>query len=284
MTDHTGSTTGDRAGAGPADIAELGLVATVLADVARPVTLRHFRSARLNAEDKGGPDRPFDPVTVADRDAETAMRTALARLRPDDGIEGEEFPAVASTTGLIWSLDPIDGTRAYLAGAPMWGTLVAVGDRDGPLLGLIDQPWIGERFFGAPGEAWVEGPHGRRDMATRATGDLSQAILLTTFPEVGTPAERAAFDALSRAVRLTRYGLDCYGYGLVAAGHCDLVVEAGLRPWDIQAPMAVIAAAGGVVTDWRGGPAHRGGRVVAAANPTLHAAALAILERAIPSE
>ncbi|MGB3754376.1 MAG: inositol monophosphatase family protein, partial [Parerythrobacter sp.] len=157
MTDHTGSTTGDRAGAGPADIAELGLVATVLADVARPVTLRHFRSARLNAEDKGGPDRPFDPVTVADRDAETAMRTALARLRPDDGIEGEEFPAVASTTGLIWSLDPIDGTRAYLAGAPTWGTLVAVGDRDGPLLGLIDQPWIGERFFGAPGEAWVEG-------------------------------------------------------------------------------------------------------------------------------
>lgn len=256
----------------------LAETANALADAARAATLRHFRAEGLMADNKaaGG----FDPVTVADREAEAAMRAVLARMRPDDGIVGEEFDATPGTSGLTWVLDPVDGTRAYLAGTPTWGVLIAVGDDAGPVLGLIDQPYIGERFFGGFGAAVLTGPQGRRTLATRAPRPLSEAILFTTFPEVGTPADRSAFEALSRQVRLTRYGLDCYAYGLVAAGQIDLVVEAGLQAYDIQAPLAVIEAAGGIVTDWRGGPAHLGGRVIAAANAGVHDAALAILSQA----
>lgn len=258
----------------PSLIGELADVAEALADAARPATLQHFRSG-VTADNKDAAG--FDPVTEGDRAAERAMRDILASRRAEDGILGEEFGFAAGTTGLTWVLDPIDGTRAYLAGTPSWGVLVAVSDETGPILGLIDQPYIGERFFGGPHGAWMHGPTGRRAMRTSATASLGDAILFTTFPEIGTARERRAFEALSRGVRLTRYGLDCYAYGLLAAGHVDLVVEAGLEAYDIQGPMAVVQGAGGVVTDWRGGSAAQGGRVVAAANPDLHAAALAIL-------
>jgi myo-inositol-1(or 4)-monophosphatase len=157
--------------------------------------------------------------------------------------------------------------------------LIAVADATGPVYGLIDQPYIGERFEGGFGHAAMTGPQGARALATRGDRPLSEAILFTTFPEVGTAAEGAAFAELSRHVRLTRYGLDCYAYALVAAGQIDLVVEAGLHPYDIHAPIAVIEAAGGIVTDWQGRPAHGGGRVVAAAGRAQHAAALGILSR-----
>lgn len=247
-----------------------------LADSARAAILPHFRSTALCADNKhahGG----FDPVTEADRAAERAMRAVLAKERPHDGILGEEYGPSAGTSGLTWVLDPVDGTRAFLSGAPTWGVLIAVADACGPLYGLIDQPYIGERFEGGFGHAAMTGPQGARPLATRGDRALCEAILFTTFPEVGTPAEGAAFAALARQVRLTRYGLDCYAYALVAAGQIDLVVEAGLQPYDIQAPIAVIEAAGGIVTDWRGGPAHQGGRVVAAAGREQHAAALDIL-------
>lgn len=258
-------------------LAELAEVAEALADAARPETLRHFRAegAVDNKLEAG-----FDPVTEGDRAAERAMRAVLAERRPDDAVLGEEYGRTGGSSGLTWVLDPIDGTRAYLSGAPSWGVLVAVADATGPILGLIDQPYIGERFFGGPAGAWVSGPAGRRVARTRGTARLGEAILFTTFPEIGTVEEGAAFRALASNVRLTRYGLDCYAYGLLAAGHVDLVVEAGLQPYDIQGPMAVVQAAGGIVTDWRGGPAHEGGRVIAAANATLHEAALAILGRA----
>lgn len=256
-------------------LTELARIAHRMADAARPETLRHFRAPDLAADNKQ--DAGFDPVTEGDRAAERAMRDILAEERPRDGIDGEEYGTTAGRSGLRWVLDPIDGTRAYLAGAPTWGTLIGVGGDDGPVLGIIDQPHIGERFFGAPGTAWLDGPHGRHALAPRATHHLSGAILFTTFPEVGSKAEGAAFHTLSRHCRLTRYGIDCYAYGLLAAGHCDLVVEAGLHSYDIWGPMAVIQAAGGIVTDWRGGPAHRGGRVVAAANAALHEEALAHL-------
>jgi histidinol phosphatase-like enzyme (inositol monophosphatase family) len=252
--------------------------ALAMADAARAAILPHFRNSDLSTENKHAAG--FDPVTVADRAAETAMRAILADRRPEDGILGEEFGTQVGTSGLTWVLDPIDGTRGFISGTPTWGVLIAVGSTDGPFLGIIDQPYIGERFIGGLGLAHVEGPMGRHDLRTRAPRDLDRAILFTTFPEVGTRAEGAAFRALSRQVRLTRYGTDCYAYALVAAGQIDLVVEAGLNAYDVQAPIAVIEAAGGIVTDWQGGPVHDGGQVLAAANAEIHAKALKLLQSA----
>lgn len=249
--------------------------ANAVADAARAAILPHFRVRDLDTENKD-PDA-FDPVTVADREAEAAMRAVLAELRPEDGIIGEEFGATAGRSGLTWVLDPIDGTRGFLSGTPTWGVLVAVGGEQGPVLGLIDQPYIGERFIGGLGLAQLDGPSGRRELRTRPARPLDRAVLYTTFPEIGSAAEARAFGALSQQMRLTRYGLDCYAYALVAAGQIDLVAECGLHSYDVQAPIAVIEAAGGVVTDWRGAPVHQGGQVLAAANLQIHAEALKIL-------
>ncbi|WP_284164249.1 inositol monophosphatase family protein [Frigidibacter sp. SD6-1] len=257
---------------------ELVGAAHALADAAREETLAWFRTPDLSAENKLASG--FDPVTHADRASEARMRAILADLRPEDAILGEEFDAKPGTSGLTWVLDPIDGTRAFLSGAPTWGVLIAVDGGTGPILGMIDQPHIGERFVGGLGWAELSGPRGVSPLRTRAARPLGEAILFSTFPEVGSEAERTAFHRLAGMVRLTRYGTDCYAYGLVAAGQIDLVVEAGLQTYDIQAPIAVIEAAGGIVTDWRGGPAHHGGRVLAAANRAIHAEALAILREA----
>ncbi|MCF6232665.1 MAG: histidinol-phosphatase [Rhodobacteraceae bacterium] len=251
-------------------------IAHLMADAARLAILPYFRTSGLKAENKL--TSGYDPVTVADREAETAMRDILQRLRPDDGIWGEEFGQVAGTSGRTWVLDPIDGTRGFVSGTPTWGVLIALSDADGPFLGMIDQPYIGERFVGAPGVAEMTGPQGKAALATRATTSLDQAILYSTFPEVGTKADRAGFEAVSAQALLTRYGMDCYAYALVAAGQIDLVIEATLNAYDVQGPIAVVQAAGGIVTDWRGGPAHQGGRILAAANAQIHAAALEILQ------
>lgn len=253
---------------------ELMAAAYALADLARPQTLKHFRAA-IVAENKAA--HGFDPVTEADRAAEAAMRSHLEVVRPGDAILGEEFGATPGTTGLTWVLDPIDGTRGYISGTPTWGVLISVANADGPLFGIIDQPFIGERFVGGFGIAETTGPMGTRPLKTRGPRALAEAQILTTFPEVGTKSEGAAFHAVSSRARLTRYGMDCYGYALLAAGQVDLVIEAGLQSYDVHAPIAVVTAAGGIVTDWQGGPAHGGGRVLAAANPQIHAEALAIL-------
>lgn len=259
----------------PSDHAALWRVAHALADAARPITLRHFRSPDLAAENKlaGG----FDPVTVADHAAEDAIRALLAEARPQDGILGEERGHQPGSSGLTWVIDPIDGTRGFLSGTPTWGVLVALSDASGPVLGIIDQPYIGERFWGGLGQAFVEGPTGRAPLQTHASRPLDQAILFTTFPEIGTKAEGAAFARVAGRARLVRYGMDCYAYALLAAGQIDLVIEAGLQAYDVQAPIAVIGAAGGLVTDWQGRPVHNGGQVIAAANPEIHAAALELL-------
>jgi len=257
-------------------VSDLLAAAHAAADAARNVTLSHFRSD-IKAENKlqGG----FDPVTIADRGAEDAIRKVLAELRPDDAVLGEEMAQVAGTSGLTWVIDPIDGTRAYISGAPTWGTLIGVTDADGVIIGMIDQPYIGERFVGGPDGAQCLGPRGTRTLATRQTDRLDQATIFTTFPEVGTKREGAAFADLAGRCKLTRYGMDCYAYALLAHGCVDLVVEAGLNPYDIVGPIGVVQAAGGIVTDWRGGPAHPGGRAVAAANSALHEQALAVLSK-----
>ncbi len=254
--------------------ARLWAVAEAMADRARDETLRYFRSSALGTQSKS---EEFDPVTVADRSAEAAMREVLAEHRPDDAILGEEYGTAPGTSGYIWVLDPIDGTRGYISGTPTWGVLISLADETGPKLGLIDQPYIGERFMGGLGRAEVVGPIGTHPLRARQTRTLADATLFTTFPEVGTEAEGAAFRRVAEQVKLVRYGCDCYAYALLAAGQIDLVIEAGLAAYDIQAPIAVIEAAGGIVTDWSGHPVHDGGRALAAATSELHAAALELL-------
>ena len=253
-------------------------VAHAMADAARGPVLKHFRSEDLTADNKlaGG----FDPVTIADRESEAAMRAVLAERRPQDGVLGEEQADVAGTSGLTWVLDPIDGTRAFITGAPVFGVLIALHDGTRPILGVIDQPYTGERFVGAlqgaaPGADFLRGGEGR-SIHTRAR-PLAEATLLSTFPEVGREKDRRGFETVRDRAKLTRYGLDCYGYALVALGQADLVIEAGLHAYDIQAPKAVIEAAGGVVTNWRGGSCDDGGQVLAAGSQALHDEALALL-------
>ena len=260
----------------PADMAHLRRVAHRLADAAAAITLAAFRRPGLRADNKA--TTGFDPVTEADRAAEAAMRAILDAERPMDAIQGEEYGPKPGSSGLTWVLDPIDGTRGFISGTPTWGTLIAVTDGSGPRAGLIDQPYTGERFEGGfagacLGRGGIETP-----LSVSATGNLAEAILFSTFPEIGSAAERDAFGRVAGAVRLTRYGMDCYAYALLAQGQIDLVIEAGLHPYDIAAPIAVIEAAGGIVTSWDGGPTGQGGRVIAAANPAVHAAALRLLQ------
>ena len=249
--------------------------AHAMADAARAAVLPYFRSGALVAENKAVAG--FDPVTAADRAGERAILEVLEAERPQDALIGEEFGTRPGQSGLTWVVDPVDGTRGFMSGTPTWGVLIALSDANGPLYGLIDQPYIGERFEGGFGRARMVGPQGARALGVRGERPLSESILFTTFPEVGSDGEGAAFRRVAQAVRLVRYGMDCYAYALLAAGQIDLVIEAGLNSYDIQAPIAVIEAAGGIVTDWRGGPAHEGGRVLAAAGRAQHEAALALL-------
>ncbi len=246
-----------------------------LANAARAEILPLFRSNGLQTSNKD--PTGFDPVTKADRAAEQAIRAILAKYRPEDGILGEEFSNSESKSGLTWVIDPIDGTRGFVSGTPTWGVLIALADEEGPFLGVVDQPYIGERFIGGFGTAESQGPSGKHVLCTRDTKDLSEAILFTTFPEIGRDQDYAGFRAVHDQVKLVRYGMDCYAFALLAAGQIDLVIEVGLQPYDIQAPIALIEAAGGRVTNWTGGPVHVGGQVVAASNLLLLKAALNLL-------
>ena len=256
---------------------ELEVVLERLASVAAEAALPHFRTPTLLARNKAGAG-DFDPVTEADIAAERAMRAVLAEMRPDDGVLGEEVAPTTGTSGMTWVLDPIDGTRAFISGIPLWGTLVALNAGAGPIAGMISQPYIGERFIGGLGPAVLHRPgEPARPLSVRGCAALKDAILISTFPEIGSSQERAAFETVSARCRLTRYGTDCYGYALLASGQVDLVIEAGLQTYDIQAPQAVVEAAGGIVTAWDGGPAHHGGRVIAAGDRRIHDAALKLL-------
>ncbi len=260
---------------------DLLAAANAAADAARAAALRHFRRADLSADDKGGA-AGYDPVTQGDRETEAVIRAVLAKRRPNDAIRGEEHADSDGDSGLTWMIDPIDGTRSYMSGAPTWGVLIAANDGDGPVIGVIDQPHIGERFIGDLFDDPLSGAYyhrgrDKRRLATRACDRIEDAVLFTTFPEVGSDAEHAAFKRVEAQVKLTRYGLDCYAYALLAAGHIDLVIEAGLQPYDVQALMPVITAAGGVITDWSGGDCQNGGLVLAAGDPALHQAAIKAL-------
>lgn len=253
-----------------------------LADAARSAALPHFRThAASCADDKAAPGSlgGYDPVTEADRAAERAIREILADQRPTDGIEGEEYGSQAGTSGLVWHLDPIDGTRAFVAGLPSWTTLIGLAEGETAILGIIDQGWLDERYVGVGDEAWLDCRGARTRLKTRNCTALTQAILSTTDPFLLTPPERGAFEHLRATARLTRYGLDAYGYARLAAGTIDMVTETGLKSHDVAALIPVIEGAGGVVTDWRGEPAKLGGQIAAAANRKLLDEALVSLRR-----
>lgn len=263
----------------PQDIDELASFVLELGEAAAAVTLPHFRSG-LSVDNKRG-RFAFDPVTAADRDAEAAIRKLISERYPDHGILGEEHGNHDGTSGLTWVIDPIDGTRSFIAGVPLWGTLIALNDGTRPVIGLMEQPYIGEKFLGRPGGSELIGPHDTTPLKTSGCTKLEDALLGNTDPGMfRLDDEKAAFRELTSKVKLRRFGGDCYFYCLLAAGTLDLVVESSLEPYDIQALIPIIENAGGVVTSWSGGDAQRGGQVVAAATHELHEAALEILSEA----
>jgi inositol-phosphate phosphatase / L-galactose 1-phosphate phosphatase / histidinol-phosphatase len=247
-------------------------LAEALADAARAVIRGYFRR-KIAIDDKSDQT----PVTIADREAEAAMRRLIEARFPTHGIIGEEHGRVRAEAESVWVLDPIDGTKSFICGIPLFGTLIALTRRGRPVLGVIDQPILGERWLGAAGRATtLNGAPAR----TRQCPALGHATLFSTAPELMFAGQDAAgFAALARAVKLTRAGADCYAYAQLASGFIDLVVEAGLKPYDYCALAPVIAGAGGVITDWQGRALDLAsdGRVVAAGDPGLAAAARAVL-------
>jgi len=237
-----------------------------LANAASSVTLSHFRKG-TNADHKGGAS--FDPVTVADKGAEEAMRAILLRDFPDHGIAGEEFAPVNEGADYVWSLDPIDGTRSYIIGLPIWGTLIGVLYKGKPILGVMDQPFIGERFWSDEHAAWYRGPNGLRRCKTRTCANLGDALLTATTPDMFEGEDATQFDRLAGSVRMRRFGGDCYAYGMLALGQIDIVAEACLKPFDIVALIPIVEKAGGAVKTWDGGEPQAAGRCIAVGDPAL---------------
>lgn len=247
-----------------------------LAIVSGAAILPFFRTS-LAIEDKSGGGR-FDPVTAADRAAESAMRTLIRESFPEHGIIGEEFGNERIDAEYIWALDPIDGTKSFISGMPAWGTLIALTRFGKPVFGMMHQPFIGERFTGDGGAARYRGPAGARDLKVRPCRGLNEAVLYTTSPLLMNERDRETFQRVESGVRLSRYGGDCYAYCMVAAGHIDLLIETELKPHDVLALIPIIIGAGGLITTWEGGPPERGGRLVVAGDRRVHEAAMKMLQ------
>ena len=245
------------------------------ADAAATRTLAGFRTP-LAVENKW--DTGFDPVTAADRDAEIAIRAVLSARFPEHGIIGEEWDPKASAGEYDWIVDPIDGTRAFISGVPVWGTLIGLMHRGRAVAGLMAQPFTGETYLGLPGVAIYRRGSDTRRLRTSSVTDLKRAKVTATSPDIFEQAGTTDnINRLRRATLQTRWGLDCYGYCLLAAGHIDIVAESVLKNVDIAPLIPIIENAGGVVTTWEGGPAEAGGNCVAAATPELHEAAMKVL-------
>jgi histidinol phosphatase-like enzyme (inositol monophosphatase family) len=225
--------------------------------IARRETLPFFRTA-LAIDNKQADQGGYDPVTAADRGCEAALRQLIEDHFPDDGILGEEYGSVRLDAPFTWVIDPIDGTRAFVAGVPLWGMLVGVLHEGVPVAGLAHQPFIDEAFAAmGDGQAFWSKAGESRSMTTRQPDDLTTATLITTTPSLFNSAERTVYDRLEASVRSVRYGTDWYGYALIACGTADIVVESGLSPYDILPLVPIVEAAGGAVTNWRGEPLAR---------------------------
>ena len=242
-----------------------------LCDAAAGVTLPMFRS-KLGIVNKL--DAGFDPVTEADREAERAIRALIEARYPEHGIVGEEFGIARPNADLQWIIDPIDGTRAFISGLPVWGTLIGLYERGVPVAGVMDQPFTKERYLAVGGMARLGG----EALKTKSTARLEDATLMTTSPHLFQADWEQSYFDVERRVKLFRYGCDCYAYCLLAGGHVDLVIESGLNVYDIAALIPIIEAAGGVVTSWSGENASQGGSILAAANADLHRQAVELLK------
>ena len=247
-------------------------------DAAAAVSLSYFRQP-LDVRNKAS-EGLFDPVTEADKKVELLIRAKVAEQFPDHNFFGEEGDNAQQESGAdkthTWVVDPIDGTRAFITGMPAWGTLIALFDGEQVVLGLMDQPFLQERFVGFGGSTYLYTKQGlMQQLATRNTASLDKAIIQCTTTEMfKNPTELASFNRLASTVAMTRYGGDCYAYALLAMGYIDAVVESDLQPYDIQALIPIVTGAGGVVTNWQGDSAVAGGSIVASANPELHAVLL----------
>jgi myo-inositol-1(or 4)-monophosphatase len=251
-----------------------------LATVAGEAIMPFFRTS-IGAEDKSKGGR-FDPVTEADKAAEVAMRRLILATFPGHGIVGEEFADHQPDAEYCWVIDPIDGTKSFMSGLPLWGTLIGLKHNGQPVFGMMHQPFTQERFFGDGGKAsWRHTQPGRqpvqRVLRTRLGVNVATATLMTTNPSLFPEDRLVAFRRVEKAVRLSRYGGDCYAYCMLAAGHVDLVVESDLKPYDILPLIPIIEGAGGVITTWQGKPAYNGGAILAAGNPSLHRQAMKLL-------
>ncbi len=254
---------------------ELEAFAVELARVAAETTLPFFRGDYAQ-EDKGGP-AGYDPVTEADRAAEAAIRRAIAGRYPDHGVIGEEYAEDRPEAEHVWILDPIDGTRAFIAGLPLWTTLIALRQEGRPAVGVIAQPYLDEIFLGGPSGALLIARGQRTSLRTRACPVLSEAVIATTDADLFEGEDRAAWGRLRASTRLARFGCDAYAYAMLALGRIDLVAETGLKVWDWSALVPVIEAAGGAVLNWRGEAPSRDGRILALGDRRLADQALPIL-------
>ena len=264
----------------PARLSELDAFLIALNKASAEVILPLFRGAHglSNKLDATG---GFDPVTEADKGAERAIRALIASRYPDHGVIGEEYGEDRADAEWVWVLDPVDGTRAFIAGLPLWCTLIGLRHHGRPLMGSIGQPFLNELYIGHAGGSRLVSAAGERALKVRPCPDLADALIATTDPEACfSETERRAWAQVRAASRLARLGCDAYAYAMVAAGTLDLVVEAGLKSWDIEAAIPVIAGAGGITTDWRGEPVgQHGGQIAIAGDPACLEAALVALRQ-----
>jgi histidinol phosphatase-like enzyme (inositol monophosphatase family) len=249
-----------------------------LAAAAAAETLPRFRAGG-GIDDKGakGGVAAFDPVTDADRAAEAAIRALIEAYYPDHGILGEEHGATGLDRDYVWVIDPIDGTRAFITGIPVWGTLVGLTKKGIAVAGFMAQPFTGELFYALDSKSRRVSGGVETANKVSAITEFSKATLFTTTPHLFKGEMRRRYDEIESQVKLFRYGCDCYAYCMLAAGFVDLVIETGLQPYDIVALVPIIEAAGGIVTGWDGSRPEKGGNIIAAATPELHAAAMAIM-------
>lgn len=245
-----------------ADVSRFEAFGLELAAAAGAIALPLFRSgAVVDNKARGG----FDPVTQADRGGEDAMRALISARFPDHGVIGEERGEDRPDAEFVWVLDPIDGTRAFVAGLPVWTHLIALRHEGEPVVGVIAQSYLDEAFVGSRMGALFVGRGENRPIRTRPCPLLTASVIATTDPDIFDGAELGAWRQVRAAARLARLGCDAYAYAMVACGQMDLVVEAGLKPWDVEAAVPLIEGAGGVVTDWRGSTIGRNGGQFAAA-------------------
>ena len=257
-----------------------------LCDAAQVETLSKFRTNstidnKLDLEPGGS----FDPVTEGDKNAEKVIRALINKKFPEHGILGEEFGDENLDAEKVWIIDPIDGTRAFISGIPVWGTLIGLAVNGTAEYGIMHQPFTGERYYSDGNTSWYLGPgvNAPAPIKTRKCLSMSDAVLLTTSPKIFAPDEDPAYERVENAVKLARYGCDCYAYCMLASGQVDLVVEAGLNAYDIAALIPIIIDAGGFVTDWQGKPVNLmdigKGQILAAGSAEIHQQAIALLNR-----